>query len=88
MCEEVIDRFPFMLELVPDGNKTKELYEKVVDVDSFASETVPDWFGTTKMIQVFYNNHDFNYCYKLLLGITNINNTKHIKGNYIKSSCL
>lgn len=88
VCKEVIDRFPFMLELVPNGNKIQELYEKVIDVYSFASETVPDWFVTTKMLQVFYKNLDFNYCYKLLLGITNINNTKHIKGKYIKSSCL
>lgn len=88
VCKEVIDRFPFMLELVPDGNKTQELYEKVIAVYSFASEFVPDWFVTTRMLQVFFNNLDFNYCYKLLLVITDINNTKHIKRKYIKSSCL
>ena len=54
MCHSIISEDRFSIRYVLDQYKTQRMCDKAVGYCGTALRFVPDWFGTNKMIKIFF----------------------------------
>ena len=54
MCDSIISEDPFSIRYVPDQHKTQQIYDEAVGDCLAAFKFVPDWFVTSKKIQILF----------------------------------
>ena len=71
MFGKVVSEDPFLIVYCCDKYKTQEMCDEAVDDCLAALKFIPDWFGTSKVLEKFHNtflvNDDILFLMKILI---------------------